>query len=203
MIHESAPWKAELLKDADMIERWAQKQSASERRSFLIEKKVFISAYAMRRLFEGEKLTSGLNSLSIAAKEFVPLPGRELTWWKTHSFEKVFDLSTPVRHSVGASDLLNVIIHSKLFAECIYDMNDLRCIGFFVTSEKRNDHLWLVPISSYTKLIREVGSDYPSSARIVFDAETGKHFSWRGHGEPPTDVARKMNRIVGDSNKVE
>lgn len=41
MIHESAPWKSHLLRDAALIERWAAKPGHSERRSFIIERKVF------------------------------------------------------------------------------------------------------------------------------------------------------------------
>lgn len=36
MIAESAPWKDELLKDADMIGRWAEKARPSERGSMVI-----------------------------------------------------------------------------------------------------------------------------------------------------------------------
>ena len=58
MIWESGPWKDRLLSDADLLERWAAKQSVTERRSYLLEQKIFISAYAIRKLFESEKVSS-------------------------------------------------------------------------------------------------------------------------------------------------
>lgn len=195
MIHESAPWKDQLLTDADLIERWASKPKVTSRRSVLIEKKVFVSAYVMRKLFEAEKLSSNLDGHNVKAERFDLLPGHNLTWWKKHSFEKVFDLTKPEPRPVAARDLLDTIIHSKVFSECVYDIDDLRVSGFFVTSDKRDAHIWLVPMGSYISLMRLIGNDYPSVSRIVFE-DADAHYSWRGHGEPPDHIARKMDNIV-------
>ncbi|MCJ8518522.1 hypothetical protein ABID21_001154 [Pseudorhizobium tarimense] len=68
MIADSAPWKDELLKDADLIERWAAKARPSERGSILIERKVFVSAFAMRKLIECEKVSSDVEGRSLHRK---------------------------------------------------------------------------------------------------------------------------------------
>lgn len=200
MITDSAPWKDQLLKDADLIERWSVKPQATERRSILIEKKVFLSAYAMRKLFEAEKLSSDLNGHSVKAERFDLFPDRKLTWWKTHRADEVFDLSMPRARTVAARDLLDTIIHSKIFSECVYDEDDFRVSGFFVTSDKRDAHIWLVPIDSFTSLMRLIGKDYPSNVTTVFD-DDGTHYSWRGHGEPPVQVTKKMETIIGNRLK--
>ncbi len=56
MIYESYPWKRDLLRDADIIERWAAKKTDSEYRSMLLEKKVFLSAFVIRKLIEDYKV---------------------------------------------------------------------------------------------------------------------------------------------------
>ena len=65
MIRESGPWKAELLRDADLIERWAKKTVESERRSTLLERKVFVSAYAIRRLNEAVRISSRFRQVTL------------------------------------------------------------------------------------------------------------------------------------------
>ncbi|OLP61202.1 hypothetical protein BJF93_20630 [Xaviernesmea oryzae] len=199
MIAESAPWKDHLLKDADLIERWAEKAHPSERGSILLERKVFVSAFAMRKLIECEKVSSDIAGRSVRAEKFDLLPGRTLTWWKRHSFWDAFDMNAPTTCSLGVGDLLDIIVHSKVFSECVYGEHDLRVSGFFVTSDRKDSHLWLVPLKAFTGLMRLIGNDYPSVGRIVFDSE-GKHYSWQGHGEPPAQIAEKMANIV--SNRI-
>ncbi len=60
MIHESEPWKAHLLRDATLLERWARELGPSESRSFRIERRVFLAAYTMRKLDETLKLSTAL-----------------------------------------------------------------------------------------------------------------------------------------------
>ncbi|PDT13837.1 hypothetical protein CO670_26210 [Rhizobium sp. J15] len=182
------------MKDADLIERWAAKARATERGSILIERKVFVSAFAMRKLIECEKVSSDVDGRSVRAERFDLLPGQTLDWWKRHSFWEAFDVKAPSTCSLGVGDLLDIIVHSKVFSECVYAEDDLRVNGFFVTSDRKDKHLWLVPLTAYTDLMRRIGNDYPDF-RIVFDDE-GKHFSWRGHGEPPVHIAKKMESMA-------
>jgi len=68
MISESAPWKDHLALDANLIERWAAKPRSTARRSYIIEQKVFLTAYAMRKLLEGEKLSNSLENSAFHAR---------------------------------------------------------------------------------------------------------------------------------------
>lgn len=195
MIAESAPWKDQLLKDADLIERWAAKARPSERGSILIERKVFVSAFAMRKLIECEKVSNEIEGRSVRAERFDLQPGQRLDWWTRHSFWEAFNVEAPATCSLGIGDLLDIIVHSKVFSECVYAEDDLRVSGFFVTSDRKDNHLWLVPLAAYTDLMRRVGNDYPSVGSFVFNGE-GKHYSWRGYGEPPVHIAKKMETMV-------
>jgi len=49
MIAESSHWKEPLGRDADIIERWALKPD-NERRYAILERKIMLSAFAIRRL---------------------------------------------------------------------------------------------------------------------------------------------------------
>jgi hypothetical protein len=70
VINESWPWKRRLAKDADIIERWAAKPKITDRRSFLLEEKIFLAAYAMRKLVEANKLSSSFEGSSINCRIF-------------------------------------------------------------------------------------------------------------------------------------
>lgn len=196
MIAESAPWKDQLLKDADLIERWANKTQATERGSILIERKVFVAAFAMRKLIECEKVSSDVEGRSLRTERYGLIQGQKLDWWKRHTFWEAFDVEAPSTCALGVGDLLDIIVHSKVFSECVYAEDDLRVNGFFVTSDRKDNHLWLVPIAAYTDLMRRIGNDYPNF-RIAFDS-AGNHYSWRGHGAPPVQVAKKMETMASD-----
>jgi hypothetical protein len=60
MIRESWPWRDRLAKDADLIDRWTAKTADSERRSFLIEQKVFFAAYERPGLPGGDLVENGI-----------------------------------------------------------------------------------------------------------------------------------------------
>lgn len=194
MIRESSPWKDQLLKDADLIDRWAAKPRGTDRGSILIERKVFVSAFAMRKLIECEKVSSDVQGRSIRSERFNLLPSQKLDWWKRHTFWEAFDVETPSTCALGLGGLLDTIIHSKVFSLCVYSEDDFRVSGFFVNSDRKDNHLWLVPLTAYTAMMRRIGNDYPNF-RIAFDGE-GNHYSWRGHGEPPAHIAKKMDAMA-------
>ena len=65
MIWESAPWKNGLLKDASLLERWAGKTLRANQRDLIFEKKVFLAAYAIRKIFETEKVCTALHERTV------------------------------------------------------------------------------------------------------------------------------------------
>jgi hypothetical protein len=64
MIYDSMPWKKGLLRDAAIIERWANKKP-TERQSIIIEKKIFITSYVVRKLIEGHKVATNLRGRTV------------------------------------------------------------------------------------------------------------------------------------------
>ncbi|MET3585053.1 hypothetical protein ABID21_001155 [Pseudorhizobium tarimense] len=68
-------------------------------------------------------------------------------------------MEAPSTCSLNVGDLLDIIVHSKVFSESVYAEGDLRVSGFFVTSDRKDKHLWLVPLTAYTDLMRRIGND--------------------------------------------
>jgi hypothetical protein len=192
MIHESAPWKSHLLRDAALIERWAAMPKQSERRSFLIERKVFLAAYAMRKLDEGLKVSTDLLSANMKLLRFPPSePGFNL--FNNHRFDEHFDLGSPQQVLLPRRRVLNLLIHSLVLVEVLggaetYD-------AFMVTSDLERDRgLLQVEIAAFVELMRLVGNDWPTSARWVREPTGDGWRVWAGHGEAP-EAAKMVRRV--------
>lgn len=190
MIHESAPWKNHLLKDADLLDRWAAKTSVSERRSFIIEQKVFLAAYAMRKLIEGRKLSSSFEDRSLRCNVFANTSDRLVTPRNNHRFHEFYDLSRPVSTAINIPVLIDTVIHSLVFCESYRD--DFTLESFFVTSDKRRSKLWLIKLADFTKTMRKAGHDYPPSSLGIANQTTGEWQEWRGNGQAPSHFRRKI-----------
>jgi hypothetical protein len=178
MIHESAPWRSYLAKDAEFIDRWAAKTAITERRSILLERKVFLAAYAMRKLFEARKLTSSSNHKTVQCKTFPAIDRHAISSWNAYKFYQLYDFSSPSVQTVKLPDLLNLIIHSLLFSEVIQKNGKIS--AFFVTSDRKRSNLWLIRLSHFTSLMRYVAQDYPAVIHRVRDGETENWIEWRG-----------------------
>lgn len=195
MIHESSPWKAQLLRDATLVARWAATEAASESRSFRIERRVFLAAYAMRKLDEGLKVSTAVLGTTIAARKFSST-GPGFSSHTNYGFDRYFDLTKPQLVQLPRRQLLNLLIHSLAFVE-VLDETDTYT-GFMVTSDhERERGLFQVHLNDYLALMREVGRDYPSSAMSAFDSGTKRWINWVGHGDPPPDVVRRVNDALG------
>lgn len=158
MIWESGPWKDLLLSDATLLERWSAKASVTERRSMLIERKVFLAAYTIRKLYEAQKLSTRFRDQSLRCRTYPALSDRITR----HSvrLEELYDFDSPHDRAIAVRDLIDLIIHSFVFSEFLRE--DMMVEGFLVASDKRRyDRLWLIEMKAFIRLMRQVGGDYP------------------------------------------
>lgn len=197
MIWESTPWKHQLLKDADILDRWSKKRTPSEYRSVLIEKKVFISAYAVRKLIESEKLSSSFKTEKLPCIKYKGRSDRvtRLNW---HHIDRHYDLEKPMHEHIKACRLINMIIHSYIFTEKLTD--DLRVAGFYLTTDfERLEWLWFLSIESIVNLFKRVGIDDFPNSKWAFDSKKGDDYVWNGDGEPPSNVKRKLEKLMAEN----
>ena len=184
MIYESWPWRRDLMRDADILDRWAAK-SMSERRSVLIEKKVFVAAYAMRRLLQAGKLSTSTDRKPVTVDQFPSIKpiGKQDRW----DFHLHYDIAAGSSSTLPAYRLLDLIIHSFIFAEWQDEVNNRLMIAF--TSDRtRDQHLYLVALTDFVDLIRFVATDDPEMIVWKRDPNTGERKEWRGRkAEAPAD----------------
>jgi hypothetical protein len=193
MIRESGPWKAELRRDAELIERWAAKTVVSERRSALLERKLFVSAYALRRLNEAARISSRFREVTLPVTRFPPT-GASVDQWNIFHFDEHYDMDHGSVEQMPMFGLLNLLIHSLIFEEFLNDAEQI--VGFAVTSDNASEKgLYYVELKAFISIMREVGSDNPSHfvRRRIGDT----WWVWLGDGEPPEAPLKRSDRKPG------
>ena len=179
MIHEGAPWKAALLRDAELLTRWAVKPW-TERRAFLIERKLFLAAYSLRKLADDHKLSTATLATQARVKLAPPLKPRFSGMM--HWLDRYFDLDNPMARVVPWRRVVNMMIHSVTFAEVV-DHED-RCVGFMVTSDQElRRGLVKVELADFLGLMRAAADDYPTAVRQVWDEKSEQWITWAGRDE--------------------
>lgn len=162
MISESYYWKQDLLKDADIIDRWSQKK-LTERSRFLLEKKLFFAGYSIRKLIEARKIDKGFHKISI--EKFPKTEGRGVDLLNWHRIDKLYALEKASKETQDIEFFCNLIIHSFIF---ILAMNECECpSSFFVTSWKRKENLYRIEIDVFTQLMKRVGEFDIISLRMI------------------------------------
>lgn len=168
MIHESAPWKAALLKDAALLSRWAIKPP-TDRRAFLIERKLFLAAYSLRKLADDHKLSSATLTAQARVKLARPLKSRfsGIRHWP----DRYFDLENSLACVMTWRRVVNMMIHSATFVQVVDDED--RCVGFMVTSDQElRRGLVQVELTDFLGLMRAAANDYPSVVRQEWDSKS-------------------------------
>jgi len=156
MIWESRYWKSDLQKDAEILRRWSTKKHSS-RRDVLFEKKIFISAFIIRKLTDAKKINVDFPKGNIPIQKFLRInrekPITLLNWHKIDSF---YDLKTPISGSINIEDLSDLIIHSFIY--CLVFAAKDHVDSFYITSDKKkDDFLWSINLKKFTELLNNIG----------------------------------------------
>ncbi len=173
MIWDATPWKTDLLKDASLLERWATKTNRPLRQGMIFEKKVFGASYAIRKLFEADKVCTALPNtpvLCLAFKRVSPA----MAPWNWHRVDEHFDLEAGSGARLTATALVNQIIHSHVFLLRVNEVGHVD--GFLVSSRQgRKQRLLAIALADFCALMREVGEDHPTERHTVWDASVGDY----------------------------
>ena len=167
---ESVYWKEDLLEHARRLKPVAKPPRWSERRVVNFEKELIISFFCIRKLIEADKVSS--KSKQYRAKVFCYAPkGKKITMMNQWDIDDIYDLQNekPVRRSIAF--LANQLIHScTLYA---YRESDRNWGGVYVCSDfERDKTIYRIPVQEIVKILKLVGSDYPSSVAMTWADES-------------------------------
>lgn len=167
MIWESSYWKSDLLRVAKTLKARSRQRKWPERSLVNIEKEVFYAFYGIRKLIEARKLCDAVANRVCPARSYRSL-GKPVTYFNWHRIDELFDLSHPRSKHLKLRYICNQIIHSYVFSTEHGEEGGLAAI-LFCSDRHRHKELYRLEISEVTKVLNEVGSDYPNKMAAHFD----------------------------------
>ncbi len=155
MISDSVPWKEELLRVAQSIERRTTQRRWTERTSFLVERDLMNAGYALRRLNEARKISA--ERVTVQRHNLVRGP---IDIWNRHEFWEHFDLENPQPVDLSLTEFSNQLIHSWVWSLSATKSAPHRFDGVWVSSDWASKNwLYFVNAGTLIRLFRAVGLD--------------------------------------------
>lgn len=181
MLINSGPWKVELLRAADRLEKKATQSRWTERSAFLVERDIMVGAYAVRKLLEAPaKLSDHVKQLQLPVISHPLVAPDPPDWWDAVHWWDLYDMDSPEEKNVSLRYFCNLLIHSFVFA-FYATLKDDGLAGVFVNSEYESKKaLILIATSTFVELFRTVGNDDVLRLEMQRD-EQGKMHVIRAH----------------------
>ena len=157
MISDSVPWRGELLKTAEALERRASLKRWTTRTGFLVERDLMVGMFAIRRLVESAKTSSLLPNERVSFGMH-PLTGRVPGTYDRWSYWEFYDMDSKQQTELTVRDLVNLFIHS--FVLGFYPLSEDGPATIWVVSERdRHKRLYSIPFAGVIALFRRVGDE--------------------------------------------
>jgi len=170
---ESVYWKEDLLEHARRLKPVAKPPRWSERRVVNFEKELIISFFCIRKLIEADKVSN--KSKQYRADVFCYAPkDKKITKMNQWDIDDIYDLQNEKSVRRNILFLANQLIHSStLYA---YRESDRNWGGVYVCSDFERDRtIYRIPVQEIIKILKLVGTDYPSMLEMTWDYESGDY----------------------------
>lgn len=158
MISDSIPWREELWRVADRLEKKSKQQRWTERSSFLVERDFMTSAYAIRRLNEAHKIPDDLAKTKVPVIRHKRI-GSVPDIWNRHEIWEHYDLENGVPDHITIPHLCNQLIHSFVWVLSVTEDTELFNGAFVASENERHKHLYFLPVESLVALCRNVAAE--------------------------------------------
>jgi hypothetical protein len=133
-----------------------------------VERDIFFSAYAIRKLMDAGKLSDELESTSLRTSEYRPTV-RAVDLMNRDRIDHLYDLSHATRGQVSLRTACNQIIHSFVFSPMLEEDGGLA--GFFVASEsEKARRLRYISADAWIGVLESVTEDDIVSMTLLRDA---------------------------------
>lgn len=157
MIWESSPWKQYLARSAANLRRRKRQKRWTAASLAALEREVFFSAYAVRKLLEAGKISDEAEARPLRAAKHLP-SGRTVDFLNWDKLDELYLLSARTEIDLPLREFCNQIIHSFVFTPTITDRGGLG--GFFVTSERdKNKRLLYFAVDDVARSLARVAND--------------------------------------------
>lgn len=185
MIHESYPWKEDLLDRKEQILRYncpaelkKDDDSIEEAAYTYIEKGVFYSAFIIRKLIDCKsKLSDEADKYAIKVKVYKAK--KQFDIYNRYIDEESHEWQNPTTKTVQGKDACNWLIHSFFFF-MLYDDRVNQYESFYVASDfDRNKCLYEIALSDWLDYIEFIATDEIVRLEMRRDDKTGERIYTR------------------------
>lgn len=153
----TVPWRGELLKTAEALERRASLTRWTTRTGFLVERDLMVGMFAIRRLVESAKTSSLLPNERVSFGMHL-LIGRAPGIYGRWSYWEYYDMDSEQQTELTVRDLVNLFIHS--FVLEFYRLSEDGPATIWVVSERdRHKRRYSIPFAGVVALFRRVDDD--------------------------------------------
>lgn len=177
MVHESYPWKQDLMRHKRLIQKYntAERFARDYEGTYtVIEKAIFYSAFITRKLIDCRgKLSDEADNYCIRVKSIKPL--RRVDSLHRWPEENSHDWESAKSQTVAGKNVCNWLIHSYLFFAEVDENGPM--LSFCVSSDfDRNKTLYKVSIVDWMDYIGFLASDDIASLSFQYDQKTDDYF---------------------------
>lgn len=171
MIWESGPWKREVWKVAEKVDRRRSQRRWPAASFSLLEMEFFGAFYAVRKLIEARKLSDEMIARRVCVQVFAPR-GNPVHFMNWDKLDELYDLdASEGTDQVALREFANQAIHSYVFVPSVTNEG---LEGFFVSSDRnRTQRLWYANAKDVVQVLREVGNDDIRELEMHFSPKEG------------------------------
>jgi hypothetical protein len=197
VIADSTPWKEDLLRVADALEKRKDQVRWTERTGFLVERDTMTAAYAVRKLVEAHRVSDELRRESVHVRRHT-LVGKPVDIWNRHEFYEHYDMERSQDVKLALRELCNQIIHSWVWMLSA-DAETALFDGIYVSSDRESKkHVYFVPVDTLVTVFRAVGLDEIVTFRIEPDDDGVRHITMASRVYP-SEAPDDLPADAGDS----
>lgn len=159
-------WSIEADEDADDSEErwpeWPGSEPSLQRALVAVEKFVFWTGIAARKLMEAEKLSDDFEEMRFRVRTFPHTPGHFPWRWSAVAWlelDKYYDLDAPKSADLGPRAICSQLIHSFVFVPILSD--DQRSLtGFYFNSDRTKEKcVYEMSWTEFERFLSEIIND--------------------------------------------
>jgi hypothetical protein len=170
VINDSVPWREQLLRSADELERRKTQRRWTERTSFLVEREIMVGCYAIRKLHEARRGSDVLAARKWEVTRHALTSARRPDIWARETPWEYYDFPHGISAMLSVTDLCNQVIHSYIWMLSATEAGNFD--GIYVASDRqRLNGLFFIPVDRFIELFRAAGSEDITYIHMQRDAD--------------------------------
>lgn len=174
MIHESYPWKYDLIKNKKILQQYSKSMflEDSDQIYVILEKAIFYSAFIIRKLIDCKcKVSNAVDNYSIKVDKIYPI--KQITDFYNQINNDNYDWEHTQTINISGKNICNWLIHSVVFS---FLVSEEKIDSFVVSSDyDKNKVLYRINIDDWIKYMDFVATDNIVSIKIRYDQKLNNH----------------------------